>query len=435
MISYFVRQGDNGNGNCDRVLEVGKNLFTGEDNFKEALGSLTSLEADLLLISASVFAVDRATVRGEREDITREIELQIPVVNSGRLEPLTTQIEEILRNLSHDTWIIKLRQVSGNPETDVQCGEQGGRTLLFSGGLDSLAAAIEFGNQEKTLQLVSHITKNSTTDQAQKRLAVCLKDHGLNLPHHQFFVSSSSQNVGPSQFKHDIEPTQRTRSFLFLVLGALVARQAGHSEVVYLAENGQMAIHLPLTQGRIGAFSTHTADPNVLVGMEDFLSDALDMPLKILNPYVHLTKAEVVKKVINFSPDMLQVANSCWASARARARFGGGITHCGACIPCFIRRIAIEYSISEDPTAYGRDCWREEISQLGPKDDGRRHIADLAEFIVRIESLSSEDIKFEWPELFSPNINDTEVIEMYKRFSKEARIVLSRYSALEPFLS
>ena len=432
MISYFVRQGDNGDGNCDRVLEVGRNLFTGEDDFKEPFRPLTSLEADLLLISASVFAADRATVRGEREDITREIELQIPVVNSGRLEPLTTQIEKILRNLSHDTWIIKLRQVSGTPEKVVQCGERDGRTLLFSGGLDSLAAAVEFGKQEKNLQLVSHITRNRTTDQAQRKLAACLKDHRLDLPHHQFFVSSSSRQVGPSQFKHDMEDTQRTRSFLFLVLGALAARHAGHSEVVYLAENGQMAIHLPLTQGRIGAFSTHTAHPNVLVGMEAFLSDALDMPLKILNPYVHLTKAEVVKKVINFSPDMLQVANSCWRSARP---FGGGFTHCGECIPCFIRRIAIEYSIAEDPTAYRRDCWREEISQLGPKDDGRRHIVDLAEFIVRIESLSSEDIKFEWPELYSSNINDTEVIEMYKRFSKEARIVLSRYSALEPFLS
>lgn len=429
MISYFVRRGDNGDGNCDRVLEVGRNLFTGEDNFKEAFGSLTSLESDLLLISASIFAADRATARGEREDITREIELQIPVVNSGRLEALTTQIEEILRNLSHDTWIIKLRQVSGNPEWGVQSGKEGGRTLLFSGGLDSLAAAIEFGKQEKTLQLVSHITRNSTTVQAQRKLAACLKDHGLDLPHHQFFVSSRSS--GPSQFNHAIEDTQRTRSFLFLVLGALAARQAGHSEVLYLAENGQMAIHLPLTQARIGAFSTHTAHPDVLVGMEAFLSKALDTPFKLLNPYVHLTKAEVVKKIIDFSGDMIQTANSCWRSAH----LGSDITHCGECIPCFIRRIAIEYSISEDPTAYGRDCWREEISQLGPKDNGRRHIVDLAEFIVRIESLSPEDIKFEWPELYSSNINDTEVIAMYKRFSKEARIVLSRYSTLESILS
>lgn len=429
MISYFVRRGDNEDGNCDRVLEVGRNLFTGEDDFKEAFGPLTSLEVDLLLISASVFAADRATVRGERENITREIELQIPVVNSGRLESLTKQIEEILRNLSHDTWIIKLRQVPGKPEKDVQCDEESGRTLLFSGGLDSLAAAIEFGKGEKTLQLVSHITRNSTTVQAQRKLAACLKDRGLDLPHHQFFVSSRSS--GPSQFNHAIEDTQRTRSFLFLVLGALAARQAGHAEVVYLAENGQMAIHLPLTQARIGAFSTHTAHPDVLVGMEAFLSQALDTPFKILNPYVHLTKAEVVKKIINFSPDMLQVANSCWRSAH----LGHGITHCGECIPCFIRRIAIEYSISEDPTAYGRDCWREEISQLGPTDNGRRHIVDLAEFIVRIESLSSEDIRFEWPELYSSNINYTEVIAMYKRFSKEARIVLNRYSTLESLLS
>ena len=429
MISYFVRRGDNGDGNCDRVFEVGNNLFTGETDFKEAFGPLTSLEADLLLISASVFAADRATARGEREDITREIELLIPVVNSGRLSPLTKQIEEILRNLSHDTWIIKLRQVSGNPEEDVQCGEERGLTLLFSGGLDSLAAAIEFGKQEKTLQLVSHITRNPTTNQAQRKLAACLKDHGLDLPHHQFYVSS--QSSGPSQFKHDIENSQRTRSFLFLILGALVARRAGHIEVVYLAENGQMAIHLPLTQGRIGAFSTHTAHPDILVGMKAFLSEALNRSFKILNPYVHLTKAEVVKKVINFSPDMIQVANSCWRSAR----LGGGITHCGECIPCFIRRIAIEYLISEDPTAYGKDCWGEEIGQPDPENTGRRNIADLTEFIVRIERSSTEDIKFEWPELYSRNINDTEVIEMYKRFSKEARTVLSRYSALEPFLS
>jgi hypothetical protein len=30
-------------------------------------------------------------------------------------------------------------------------------------------------------------------------------------------------------------------------------------QLIYIAENGQMAIHLPLTQARIGAFSTHTA--------------------------------------------------------------------------------------------------------------------------------------------------------------------------------
>ena len=430
MISYFVRRGGNEHGNCDFVLEAGKNLFIGEDDFTQAFGPLTSLESDLLLISASIFAADRATARGEREDIARRIELHIPVVNALRLQPLTRKIEEILRNLSDDAWRVNLRQVPGDPETISHHAEGNGRTLLFSGGLDSLAAAIEFGKQEKALQLVSHITRNQTTNHAQKNLAADLKNHGLDLPHHQFFVSSSSREAGLIQLEHDTENSQRTRSFLFLVLGALAARRAGHVEVVYLAENGQMAIHLPLTQGRIGAFSTHTAHPDVLVGMESFLSEALNVPFQILNPYVHLTKAEVVKKVIDFSVDMISAANSCWRSAR----LGADITHCGECIPCFIRRIAIEYSISEDPTAYGTDCWIEQIGQLGA-DTGRRNITDLAEFIVRVERSSSEDIMSEWPELYSPNIDETKVIKMYKRFSKEARTVLSRYSELTPFLS
>ena len=427
MISYFVRQEGNGDGNCDHILEVGKNLFIGEDDFEKAFGPLTSLELDLLLISASIFAADRATARGHGEDIARRIELHIPVVNSIRLQPLTKEIEEILRNLSNDAWKVNLRQESGDLEKNVPCAEGSGQTLLFSGGLDSLAAAIEFGKQEKTLQLVSHITRNRTTNQAQKNLATDLKNHGLDLPHHQFFVSSSSQKAGLSQLDHDIENSQRTRSFLFLVLGALAARRAGHVEIVYLAENGQMAIHLPLTQGRIGAFSTHTAHPDVLVGMKSFLSKALNVSFQILNPYVHLTKAEVVKKVINLSADMIPTANSCWRSARLS-------THCGECIPCFIRRIAIEYSISEDPTVYDKDCWEEKIGQLDD-DTGRRNITDLAEFVLRIERSSPEDIMSEWPELYSPNINETEIIAMYKRFSKEARTVLSRYSELVPFLS
>ncbi|MDE0084720.1 MAG: 7-cyano-7-deazaguanine synthase [Candidatus Poribacteria bacterium] len=428
MISYFVRRSNNEDANCNFVLEVGKNLVIRYADFEKVFGSLTSLEEDLLLLSASVFAADRATKRGEREDIARRIELQIPVVNSLRLQPLTIKIEEVLRHLSNDAWRIKFRQVPGAPEKDVKFTEGNGRTLLFSGGLDSLAAAIEFGEQDKMLQLVSHKTRNQITDQAQKKLVTSLKNHGLDLPHHQFFVSS--RDGGPSGLKHAEESSQRTRSFLFLVLGALAARRAGHHEVVYLAENGQMAIHLPLTQARIGAFSTHTAHPDILVGMEEFLSSALSVPFNISNPYVHLTKAEVVKKVIDVSKDIILIANSCWRSARIPKDF----THCGECIPCFIRRIAIEFSMSEDLTAYYKDCWIEDIGRLGPEDIGRRNIVDLTEFIVQIDELSPEDIMSKWPDLYSLNFDENEVIAMYKRFSKEARTVLNRYSALAPYL-
>lgn len=428
MISYFIRRGGNEDGNCNYILEAGNNLFTGEEDFKKVFGLPTSLEADLLLIGASIFAADRATARGEREDITRRIELHIPVVNIARLLPLTQQIEMILRILSNDAWRITLRQEPGEPETRTQPANENGLTLLFSGGLDSLAAAIEFGGQDKKLQLVSHRTRNQSTARAQKKLAAVLCDGGLNLPHYQFFVSS--RDKGPSPLRHAQENTQRTRSFLFLILGALAARRAGHSEIVYLAENGPMAINLPLTHGRIGAFSTHTAHPDFLVAMEAFLSKALDMPFQILNPYVHLTKAEVITKIINSFPYTIPITRSCWRDARLPE----GITHCGECLPCFIRRIAIEYSIP-DSTNYGRDVWSEEISKLDPDDTGRRGTVDLTEFVQRIESYSPEEMMSEWPELYSINLNPGKVIAMYKRFSQEARAVLSRYPKLEPLLS
>ncbi len=318
MISYFIRRGGNEDGNCNYILEAGNNLFTGEEYFKKVFGQLTSLETDLLLMGASIFAADRATARGECEDVTRQIELHIPVVNTVRLLPLTQQIEKILRFLSNDAWRITFRQEPGKPETKTGAIGADGRTLLFSGGLDSFAAAIEFGGKDNKLQLVSHITRNRNTAEAQEKLAAVLCNGGLNLPHYQFFVSS--RDKGPTPLQHAQENTQRTRSFLFLILGALAARRARHSEIVYLAENGPMAIHLPLTQGRIGAFSTHTAHPDFLVDMENFLSKALNMPLKISNPYVHLTKAEVVKKIVNSFPDTIQVARSCWRDARQQLR-------------------------------------------------------------------------------------------------------------------
>jgi hypothetical protein len=73
-------------------------------------------------------------------------------------------------------------------------------------------------------------------------------------------------------------------------------------QVVYIAENGQMAVHLPLTQARIGAFSTHTAHPEALAKAEEYFNTVLDRAIQIVNPYVHKTKAEVAKIVCDKLP-------------------------------------------------------------------------------------------------------------------------------------
>ena len=429
MSTFFVRRDGSDDGGCDFVLEVGTNLFAGERDFEEAFGAPTSLESDLLLIGASVFAADRACARGEREDNARRIGLDIPVVNAGRLVPLAREIENILRILSNDGWRLNLRHSQGSPEPSRTPSVAAGRTLLFSGGLDSLAAAVEFGDKGEDLQLVSHKTRNRQTDRGQKDLVALMKDRGLDLPHHQFFVSS--RDGGPSPLQHDVENSQRTRSFLFLILGALAAKRAGHGEIVYLAENGQMAIHLPITQGRIGSFSTHTAHPDFLDAMEKFLNNALQTSFRIINPYVYKTKAEVVKVVVDNLPASIPVSHSCWRNARLPE----GVTHCGACVPCFIRRIAVEHWTLPDPTAYGDDPWSDGTLHRSTDDTARRNMADLTEFIIRMGRMSNEEIMSEWPELYSPNLEATQVIDMYRRFAAEAKDVLGKYPALAPLLS
>ena len=424
MSQYFIYRDTDDPSQPGVHLRADQGVITGAAGFQNSFGAPTSLELDLLLIAAGVFSVDRGTPRGEREDFARHLELSIPVVNAGRLQPLAGSIEDVLRILSNDYWHIELRQHDGATETFPEGKRQEGQVLLFSGGLDSLAAAIEFRNAGP-LVLVSHITRGRQTRNVQDRLRGMLADSGTSLPHYQLLVSSRDV----PGFDHDIEGSQRTRSFMFLILAALVARRLGRRDLLVIAENGQMAIHLLLNTARIGAFSTHTAHPDVLDSMETIISRALGGTYRISNPYVSLTKAEVVERVWTAMRDAVAVTSSCWRSARLPE----GVTHCGECVPCMIRRVAIE-THGDDPTPYGRDSFAQNFSALDPDDEARRNLADLCEFSRKFETMSDADLIDEWPELYSANIDQASAIAMYRRAAQQTRAVLSKYPGLAPAL-
>lgn len=420
MSQYFIYRDTDDLSRPGIHLRADRDVITGTPEFQSTFGTVTSLETDLLLIAASVFCVDRGTPRGEREDFARAIELSIPVVNAGRLQPLVGAIEDILRLLSNDYWRIEFRQHDGATEPPSDGRRQEGQVLLFSGGLDSLAAAIEF-QSPGPLALVSHVTRGRQTRNVQERLVGMLADSGTSLPHYPLFVSSRDV----PGFDHDVESSQRTRSFMFLILAALVARRLGRRELLMIAENGQMAIHLPLNTARIGAFSTHTAHPDVLASMQTVISAALGGTYRISNPYVSLTKAEVVERVWTAMRDAVPVTTSCWRNARLPQ----GVTHCGECVPCIIRRVAIE-THGDDLTQYGRDSFAQNFAAMGADDEARRNLADLCEFSRKFETMSDADLIDEWPELYSPNIDQGAVINMYRRAAQEARAVLSKYPGM-----
>ena len=91
-------------------------------------------------------------------------------------------------------------------------------------------------------------------------------------------------------------------------------------DVVVIAENGQMAIHLPLTTARIGGFSTHTAHPEFVRMMGKLLSTLLDYPIRIENPFLYMTKAEVVAAVAG---GLLTVDEDCQRYTLSLEEFTG----------------------------------------------------------------------------------------------------------------
>lgn len=411
----------------DQQLVDGKNLISGVKSFAADFGDVTPLERDLLNIASAIFAADRASPRGEREEYRRFIYLELPVSTFDTLDALAPLLTRLLRRLSQDVWTVRFipaPSVSGDKaEASVHFPALGGDTLLFSGGLDSLSAAVEFGLSERPLLLSSHVTRNPATDGAQREIVERLLKSGFNVEHKQFFVSS--KNGGPQNLQHDLEPSQRTRSLVFLTLAVLSARRTGRTKVIAMAENGQMAIHLPLSAARIGAFSTHTAHPSVLALAQQFFSSVLGYEIQIENPYVYKTKAEVVAPLFGKAPETIELSTSCWKNARAMAN---GARHCGQCVPCLIRRIALS-TCGHDPTVYAVDLLKEDVASLPPEHDGRRNLVDLAEFAVRF-SKNVSDIHSEFPELISSDFDSSQAIAMYSRFAAEAHKYLSKYPHL-----
>jgi 7-cyano-7-deazaguanine synthase in queuosine biosynthesis len=417
-------------------LRPGINLITGEEGFQSKVDeNPTSLEIDLLTLASAIYACDLAFKRGERENISRKISLTIPVTNYAIFNN-SQNVDDLiyaLYILSHDAWQINFVPKTGIPEpTKSWTKVREGNVLLFSGGLDSFAGAIQYLESGNELSLASHVTSNSVVIRTQNTLRDYLKTKfpqmSMHFPIRVSSIDKSEQGF-PFTPEDKREETQRTRSFLFLTLATLIARRKGLEKVVYIAENGQMAIHLPLTAARMGAFSTHTAHPEFIHIMGDLFSRILNFQIDIENPFLYKTKAEVVQPIITKHADMIGNTVSCWKASRVF----GDKNHCGICIPCLIRRIAIE-SNGIHLLEYKRDLLNENVGELPPTDDGKRNLMELLEFIKLFERESQASLEAKYPELINNYFDAEKAVRMYRKFASEAHDVMNQYPTIRELL-
>jgi hypothetical protein len=164
--------------------------------------------------------------------------------------------------------------------------------------------------------------------------------------------------------------------------------------------------------------------PDVLAPLQ------LGYAIRIENPFLYCTKAEAVESVVRSHLGMVEGTVSCWKASRV----SGSYHHCGACIPCFIRRIAVEVHGVNLPE-YRRDLFTENVGALGADDEGKRNLIEIGEFVKLFEQQTSQaSLEETYPDLVNPHIDGSQAIAMYRRFAAEARAVFDRYPQISTLL-
>ena len=148
-----------------------------------------------------------------------------------------------------------------------------------------------------------------------------------------------------------VESTMRARSLLFLALGTAVASALPSGAPLYIPENGPISLNVPLTAGRAGTHSTRTTHPHTIDLFRQLLT-ALGVDVLLRTPYRFKTKGEMLRDCADQSVLGAGIHSTMSCSRPQSGRFHGRPVgqHCGYCVPCIIRRAALNaVSLDDEP--------------------------------------------------------------------------------------
>jgi predicted MPP superfamily phosphohydrolase len=303
---------------------------------------------DALEIAAYVYAADCATQRGGAwadDDTTepwkRDMRFVIPVrdLPFWNRPDVMQMLAQTLRFLSDDTFCFEFRQDTrvNVRQAYLEFGKNEewpfhsiDRVLMFSGGLDSLAGAAETAAAGGKLVLVSHRPVSTQSSRQQRLFELVRTTWGVPMIHVPVWINKD-EKLGK-------EPTQRTRSFLYATLGAVVAASVKAAGVRFF-ENGVVSLNLPVADEVVGARASRTTHPHALHLFSRLFGLILGREFTVDNPYLFKTKKEVVEVLAaNRGCPLIGYTCSCAHQGifQSRTRW-----HCGTCSQCIDRRIAI----------------------------------------------------------------------------------------------
>jgi 7-cyano-7-deazaguanine synthase in queuosine biosynthesis len=398
---------------------------------------------DLLEIAAYVYCADQATRRGGKnvdgfgDDWRRHFVFTIPVRKPGFWN--RSEVKDVLRGmlefLSEDYFDFEFVAGKNAPTMDEYFpnlvkggpGEGVEGVVLFSGGLDSLAGAIEEGvAQKRRVLLVTHKPTDKLNGVHAALQAGLAAKAGKFAPTHLYVRINKDSDLNRNY-------TQRTRSFLYAAVGAAVARMQG-LDLLRFYENGVVTMNLPVCAQVVGTRATRTTHPRVLAAFENLFSLVAGNRFRVENSFVWDTKADVIKRILKHGcGDLIGASVSCAHTWTYSKEF----PHCGTCSQCIDRRVGIVAAGAEnfDPAEkYKSDVF----TGARPKDEDRMMVATYIERANEIAKLGSvTDLIARYPEAVrmlkflegKPVAVAAKVLDLHKRHAAEVNGAIERMLA------
>lgn len=392
---------------------------------------------DLVDIATYVYCADQAVTRGGDgvENVgaewRRRLHFVVPVraPDLWNSEPARAALTGTLGFLSDDDYSFEFVPLKDGPEFQSYMFGEADRgpgaveeVVLFSGGLDSLAGAIEESViVGRRVALVTHQPSSKLVPRYE-RLRSDLRAKAKHAP---LFVPVSINKLKALGREY----TQRSRSFLYVALGASVAKAVGLSRVRFY-ENGVVSLNLPPSAQVVGAKATRTTHPRVLRGFAEIIAIATGAAFSVENPYAWRTKTDVVRGIVNAGcADMIRFSTSCthtWEMTRLHP-------HCGSCSQCIDRRFAVLAANAQDfdpGDGYKADL----LTGERPENEKRTMLASYVETASELARISERDFFTRFGEVSrairyiagSADEAARRIYEMYRRHGQEVSGVVDR---------
>ncbi len=229
---------------------------------------------DAIILGLLVYMADMKISRTSQaqDSWSREILLSVPVFDD-HWSAYQRTFERMLKFLTGDLWSIEFtkRELTLAHEDKFEHRTDKYRIAsLFSGGMDSLIAAINYMEQGQPTLLVSHAGE-SRVRHWQTDLISVLDEKYSDVPHENAYYWTNLDGVEFPDAGADLN--QRSRSFLFITIALFAMSGVKECTQLFMPENGLIALNVPLEYLRLGSHSTRTTHPFYLKLWNEVVSD------------------------------------------------------------------------------------------------------------------------------------------------------------------